>query len=414
MNGHVERRVGKPRLVRGKPAKPRVSYTVRVFVDRAHGGPRRECHGTYALEREATTKLADVLDAYLKGERREWSSETVAELLERFMRDYAAQHRRTTLRHYRMTIDNHLTPVLGETPAAQLRPADVAAWQAQLLTSHAVKSVRGYRGVLSAAFNWAVKLGDLAANPVAAVDVPKLERPPVTPPGLAEMQRYVSALEATRYHVPVLLAAATGMRRGEVLALRWSDVDLATGAVHIARQLLQAGSEVYFGPPKTKKGVRDITLPAFAVAVLSERRLVQRNRAHVAGMKWSADWLVCAKDDGAVLKPDQLTHGLRAMYLRKKLEPIHFHMLRHAVASDLLQRERPDVVREQLGHADIQTTLGIYGHLLPGAQASAAGRYDEAWQKALDEAAAENGHQSDTEKAIVVSMSGRRNGKAPA
>lgn len=401
MNGHVERRVGKPRIVRGKPVKPRITYTVRVFVDKAHGGPRRETHGTFAHEYEAKDELRRVLGVYRRSETDEPTTETMAELLERWMRDAATpNHRKTTLRSYRIAIDKHLVPELGQIPAAKLRPADVAAWQAQLLGTHKPKSVRDYRGVLSAALAWAVKLGDLPGNSVAAVDTPRLSDDRLSPPDLATMRRYVAALEATRYYVPVLLAAATGMRRGEVLALRWSDVDLATGEVQITRQLSQAGADVYFGPPKTKRGTRSLVLPAFAVAVLSQRRVLQANKARALGLRWSASWLICAKDDGALLKPDQLTHGLRAMYLRKKLEPIRFHMLRHAVASDLLQRERPDVVRDQLGHAHITTTLGIYGHLMPGAQASAAERYNEAWQAV----SVEDGHRMDTDDGVVVEI----------
>lgn len=371
-------------------------FRAAVYVPKSEGGPRREFGSWRDREREAKVDAVTILER-LNGP--ELTDETVAELLDRWMRDYCAgQVRATTLAHYRRHIDDHIVPGLGDVPACDLKAADVARWQAAQLQTQSAKSVRNYRGVLGGALSWSVRLGELPGNVVAAVDAPKLVRDRLEPPPVADVQDYLAALEGTRYHLPVLIAAATGMRRGEVLGLEWPDFDLSAGTVRVRRQVVQIGSDVTTGPPKTKAGIRDLALPAFALPALVAAYQEARLSGRAAGRLFPD------------LKPDQLTHGLRATLQRKGLAPVRFHMLRHAVASTMLANGASMLeVQAQLGHADSVTTLGTYGHLLPGALSAAAGRYDQAWEEANARRVESGERQSDAESGSnVVELGSKR------
>lgn len=303
------------------------------------------------------------------------TEETVAELLERWMRDYAAGAvEASTLDGYRKAIDHHIVPVIGEVRASELTPAEAARWQASELTHQSSKSVRNYRGVLGGALKWAVRLGELPTNVLDQVPAPRWRRQPVDPPPVDALQGYLEALEGSRYYLPALIAGGTGMRRGEVLGLEWRHVDLAAGLIRVRQNVRQIGNDVETVPYlKTAAGRRELPMPPF-VSERLRRALVE---AQVSGRNKPGD-RVCLP-----MKPDQLTHGLRAWYVRRQMKPVGMHMMRHAVASAMLAAGVPMLeVQGFLGHKDVVTTLGTYGHLLPGALSGAAERYGEAWEKA--------------------------------
>jgi integrase len=393
-----------------------------VRVPLAGGGSRRETTSWRGLQREAKADGDALLEALAAPVQ---SSETVAELLERWMRDYCATEvAETTRHHYRQAIDHHIVNVvvrddveLGTICAADLTPDDVAEWQAFLLAKGrhdgqglAPKSVRDYRGALGGAYAWAVALRSLPANPVTAVKAPRLPRAHVQPPGVAEVQAYLALLEGTRYHLPVVIAAATGMRRGEVLGLRWSDVDLAAGTVRVHEQVRQAGSEAKRAATKTAAGYREIPAAPPLVPVIAEAKRKAQASAMLAGLSWSDSAPVCRP-----MKPDDLTKGLRATLLRRHVAPLHMHALRHMVASEMLASGAGILeVQAQLGHKDSATTLGIYGHLLPGALSDAAKRYGQAWDAAAKKLAASSQHCFDTESAAVVDLGAAREARKPA
>lgn len=364
-------------------------YRAVVYVGMRDGGPRRECGRWRALEREAREDGRGMLDAFGAPVR---TDETLSELLARWLRDYAAGGvEETTLAHYRRIVDDHVVKVevrrdeelvkLGALLARELTAADLAEWQAIELETQAPKTVRNNRVPLGEALRWAVDLGDLASNELAKVPRPKLRRQPVEPPTVDVVQSHLDALRGTRYYRPALIAAATGMRRGEVLGLEWRHVDLGAGVVRVRQNVRQIASTVktvrYL---KTDAGRRDLPLPAFVCEALRREYLL----AKLHGAAGPSD-RVCGQ-----IKPDSLTTGLRAFWDRRKLPRVKLHGLRHALASSMLAAGVPMLeVQAFLGHADVRTTIGTYGHLLPGALEDAAATYDRAWSAARSKAAEE-------------------------
>jgi integrase len=356
----------------GKARRYRAVVYVPVSERKPGEQPRRTSKWRH-YEREAKTDGQALLTTLSAGAV---TDETVAQLLERWLRDYATGSvEDTTLAHYRRHADFHIKPLLGDIPVAELTPADAAHWQADELTHQSAKSVRNYRGVLGGALSWAVKLGDLEKNVLAQVPAPRWNRRPVEPPPVGALQGYLEALEGSRYYLPALIAGGTGMRRGEVLGLEWRHVDLVEGVIHVRQNVRQVGSEVSVVPYlKTAAGRRDLPLPEFVAAHLRRARL----EAQAMIGKVRPNDRLCA-----AMKPDQLTHGLRAWYVRRDMRPVGMHMMRHAVASAMLASGVPMLeVQGFLGHKNVVTTLGTYGHLMPGALGGAAKRYGEAWEEA--------------------------------
>jgi integrase len=195
-------------------------------------------------------------------------------------------------------------------------------------------------------------------------------------------------LDAVRHsHVywPVLIALATGARRGETLALRWKNVDLDRGTVRIVESLEQTRSGLRFKAPKTEKA-RAISLPAFAVNELRRLKLEQAEELLWVGVRQSSDTLVCARRDGEPLQPQSLTHEFPRFLARLKDFPrVRFHDLRHSHATQLLLAGvHPKVAQERLGHSTISTTLDLYSHVTATMQEDAASRLDAAFEGAIN------------------------------
>ena len=290
--------------------------------------------------------------------------------------------------HYRRIIEDHVTGVtirvddapvaMGAVRASDLTASDFAEWQAIQAETQAPKTVRNNRVPLGEALRWAVDLGELTTNELAKVPRPKLRKQPVEPPAANVVQEHLEVLRGTRYYRPALIAAATGLRRGEVLGLEWRHIDFEKRIVHVRQNVRQIGGEVTTVPYlKTASGRRDLPLPTFAAEEL--RHELVTARLHGEGKP--AD-RVCGH-----VKPDSLTGGLRGMWDRRGLPRVKMHMLRHALASSMLAAGVPMLeVQAFLGHKDVTTTLGTYGHLMPGALEDAASVFDGVWEKARSKA----------------------------
>jgi integrase len=199
-----------------------------------------------------------------------------------------------------------------------------------------------------------------------------------------ESARLLHAIKHTCIYWPVLIALSTGMRRGEVLALRWRNVDLESGVVRVVESLEQTKTSIRFKSPKTDR-TRAVDLPAFSVEELRSLKRQQAEELLMLGVRQTGETLVCARADGKPLQPQSLTHQFTRLIKRiKDLRQIRFHDLRHSHATQLLTAGvHPKIVQERMGHASITTTLDIYSHVTNTMQADAAARLDAAFQPAM-------------------------------
>jgi integrase len=196
--------------------------------------------------------------------------------------------------------------------------------------------------------------------------------------------RLLSAARGTRLYVPIVLAIGTGMRRGEILAVRWRDADLVKGTLSVTQSLEQTAGNLRFKAPKTAKGRRVIALPSLVVDELVRHKGEQAQQRLLLGPGYQDCGLVVARADGSPVKPDRFTQEFLDLIRNHNLPRVRFHDLRHSHASQLFkQGVHPKIVSERLGHSTIGITLDTYSHLLPGMQEEAAERFDVALRAAM-------------------------------
>jgi integrase len=194
-----------------------------------------------------------------------------------------------------------------------------------------------------------------------------------------DITRFLEAAKATPYYGLFYLALFTGMRRSELLALRWCDMDLLLCQAHITRTLhhLRTG-EIVIRAPKSAKGRRMVSLSPSTALLLQEHRDKQEAQRAMLGIPLKDDDLVFSDLEGKPLLPDTISHVWAKLVKRTGLEGIRFHDARHTHASLMLkQGVHPKVVQERLGHATISTTLDLYSHIAPGLQEAAAAGFDK-------------------------------------
>ena len=185
--------------------------------------------------------------------------------------------------------------------------------------------------------------------------------------------------------VPALLAVLCGMRRGEIAALQWGNVDLASGQLAVIQSAEQTKAGVRYKEPKSGRA-RTIALPASLVAELRAHRIGQAEELLRLGIKVTDETFVCAREDGKPLRPHSIgQEWVRFLRSHRELPRIRFHDLRHAHATHMLARGvHPKVASERLGHSKIGITLDLYSHVLPNMQADAAALVDDALRAALN------------------------------
>jgi integrase len=208
---------------------------------------------------------------------------------------------------------------------------------------------------------------------------PRTERPELHSPDAAKVTRVLDTARGTRLYVPLALAASTGLRRGELLALRWRDVDLETGSVRVVASLQRVGADLVFLPPKTDRARRTVGLPPAAIALLRRHRKDQAGRRLLLGEAWADLDLVIERGDGEPLPPDSLSRDWYRRVRRVGVPGLRLHDLRHAYATALLTAGvHPKVASEALGHSSVAFTMDTYQHLMPTMQEQAVRAIEEA------------------------------------
>ncbi len=233
--------------------------------------------------------------------------------------------------------------------------------------------------VLHRALHIATNWGLIPRNPADAIDPPRSQRAEMHVMNEDDIQYFLEAAKSTPYYALFYLALFTGMRRSELLALRWCDVDLTLGQISVNKGLHRLHDGKFVSTqPKTAKGRRTIALPPSASLTLGEHRENQQRTQLALGRIVNESDLVFPQLDGSPLLPDTVSQAWRRLTERCGLKGIRLHDARHSHASLLLKQGiHPKVVQERLGHASIQMTLDTYSHVAPGLQEAAATRFDD-------------------------------------
>lgn len=364
----------RPRRLSAKYGSKKV-WDVIVDLARGEDGKRRQQWFRGLPSRKlAEQKLAETLAAMDQGTFVRPSQETLAKFLKRYLHSVRTRIRPRTWDRYQELVRLHISSRIGAVPLSSLRPAHVQLVVDEMLAQNlAPRTVLQAYRVLSAALRQAVRWQELAINPASAVAPPRPERPTLHVPDGETVGQIIRAARSANLHVPVVLAATTGLRRSELLALRWSSVDLDTGVLRVVMTIQRDGKAVRFAEPKSSRARRAVGLPTLARDVLREQRRDQTGRRLQQGPAWQDLDLVIDRGDGGPVHPDSLSAAFARMARRLGLKGVRFHDLRHAFATALLLKGvHPKVASEVLGHASTGFTMDVYQHLLPSMADEAA------------------------------------------
>jgi integrase len=284
--------------------------------------------------------------------------------------------RPATWRRYEQYARLHAGPFLGERPVAAVTALDLQRLYAERIAAGcAPTSVRHLHRFLHLVLDAAVAWGLRTDNPADRARPPRVPRHEIRPLSADEARRLLAGCTGHRIEALIVLAVTTGMRQGELLALRWADVDLAAGRLAVRGSLHRgAGGGWTVDEPKTTRSRRPVVLPPVAVAALQRHRARQEEERRTAGRRWSDHGFVFTNRLGRPLSSQNMVQrDFHPLLARLGLPRIRFHDLRHTAATLLLQQGvHPKVVSEMLGHADVGITLDLYAHVTPAMHEAAA------------------------------------------
>jgi integrase len=345
-------------------------YMARYTIHTAEGPKRKTVYGK--TRAEAAEELNKALTDQAGGIIVDDKNMTLGEYLDRWLRDCVrGSVRESTFDRDSYLVRTHIKPSLGRLKLKKLTPLDVQSlYRDRLDAGLSPSTVNKIHTVFHKALSQAVRWNLIPRNVTKAVKPPRPAAEEMRPLSSEETRRLLNEARGDRLEALYVLAVTTGMRRGELLGLKWSDIDLENATVSVRRTLTRTdnGRRVTLGDPKTKRSRRTIRLTPQAVEALRVHLEKQLQEMEALGDRYGDQGLVFTTKAGTLINPSNLRQrSLMPLLKRAGLPHIRFHDLRHTCATLLLSKNvHPKFVQELLGHATIAITLDTYSHVLPG------------------------------------------------
>ena len=378
--------------MRGHIAKKGNRYYVVIHEgpDPATGKPRYRWHAAGGSRGEAEKLLAEIVKRVHDGDYRSPDKITVADyLLNRWLPSKRTRVKPSTANSYERNIRLHINPNIGAIPLQRLQPEDLDDLYVKLLTEGkrnggggglSAKSVRNVHATLQSALSDAARKGTVVRNVADTADPPSISRSgrSISVWTGDQLRSFLDAMADHELYPLYLLAATTGMRRGELAGLPWSNVDLDAARLTVNQQIVSVQYKLIEGDLKTPTSRRSIDLDPRTVAELRRHRRRQLEERMATGRR-GGDGYVFAKPDGSPIHPDLISQTFERAVAKLDVPSIRLHDLRHTHATILLQQNvHPKVVSERLGHSNVAFTMTVYQHVMPGLQAQAASAFETA------------------------------------
>jgi integrase len=358
------------------------SYSIKISLgkDPATGKYKSQWFTVQGGKKDAEKKLSELLHQMDTGNYMKPGKTTVADYLTTWLQDYVKPNLSPrTAEGYEHIIKRYIIPKLGNLTLVHLKPEHLQHfYSTELNTGLSAQTVRHHHMVIHKSLDSAVEWGLVIRNAADAVRPPRAQRIEMQTWSEDEIVQFLEAAKATPYYELFYLALFTGMRRSELLALRWQDIDFIYSQIYVSRSLhVLSGSKAIFRSPKTATGRRTIALSPSAILLLRDYREKKEAESLLLEKPISDDDLVFSTL-GKHLLPNTITHAWSKLVKHIGLKAIRFHDARHTHASIMLKQGiHPKIVQERLGHASIQITLDTYSHVAPGLQEAAANKFDD-------------------------------------
>jgi integrase len=335
---------------------------------------------TFKTKLEALTWLRDTQSELTRGFDYQGSKTLLKNYLHDWLKTSRIALRPKTADSYSRTMDKHIIPNLGEVPLKDLTPFQVEKFYAGLIEKGVgIRTVRLVHSILHCALERAVLQSLLTRNPASHAVLPRYKHGEMKVLDDLQVNQFLLAAIDSPFVALYHLAVKTGMRMGELLGLRWSDLLWGSGRLYVQRQLQDVrGMGSFFQEPKTSSGRRTLQLGEGTIQALREHSEFQHIQKEIAGKRWQDNDLIFPSKIGTPLNPSNLRLDFNRVLERAGVPRVRFHDLRHTSASLMLNNGIPVIVVSKiLGHSKPSITLDIYGHLYNEMQGDVARLMDE-------------------------------------
>ncbi|MFE4019726.1 tyrosine-type recombinase/integrase [Streptomyces sp. NPDC059101] len=359
-------------------------YQAAVYVLQPDGTRARK----YAYGKtwtECDTKRRELLAKVDEGIPVPTRSAKLAEWLPYWLDNVIKPNRkRSTYSKYAMHMRLYLVPLLGTKRLETLGPRHVRVFLADVARKSSPATAKEAHRVLRTALTAATREELVTRNVASLVEAPKVVSRETTPWTLDETLTFLEEARRDPLYAAFALAIAMGLRRGEVLGLRWSDVDLDDRVIRVSNQVQRIGGELYQDTTKTGK-IRPVPLPLICLAALRWHRLRQSHEAAKQGAELDAAGLVFTTRSGRPIEPRNLNRSFSRLTASAGLRPIRLHDARHGCATLLTAAGVPPrVLMEILGHSQISMTMDVYTHVAQDTQREAISNMDRLLKRRID------------------------------
>lgn len=367
-------------------------YAVIDVRDGVTGKRKRKWHSlpNSKGKRDAQNECAAIIAKLASGEYVEPSKTTVAQFMERWLDQIQTQVSPRSFERYAEIARKNIIPALGQLYLKRLHPENISTAYKQALISGrrdgagglSPRTVHHMHRVLKQALKQACAWGELHRNPADLVRPPKVERKTMQTYDMPQTVALLEAMRLSRMFVPTVLGVLCGLRRGEIAALRWANVDLDAARLSVVESAEQTAQGVRLKETKSGKA-RNVSLSQTVVDELRKWKARQAQEFLRLGVRPDKSTFIVTKEDGQPIQPRSLTHEWDRLIAKTKLPRIRLHDLRHSHATHMLQSNiNPKIASERLGHSKVGITLDLYSHGMPGMQEDAAAKVDAALRAA--------------------------------
>ncbi|WP_289140848.1 site-specific integrase [uncultured Brevibacillus sp.] len=360
------------------------SFTVDIGR-KTDGSRNQKTKSGFRTKREAEQACAELITQLTKGDYLEPSKKTVQEAMEAWLSTILQSTLRiSTYDNYSKAILKRIIPALGKLKLKDVQPDHIQSFYLDLVKEGlSSEYIRYLHSILKSFFKYQVRLQNITKNVVDLAIPPRIGREEQKTWSIKEALRFLEVAKEDNqsYYIVYLLALYTGLRRGEILSLRWKDCDLNQGKISVCQTLYYSNQQFHFLEPKTSRSNPLVSIPDTVVVILKSYRLEQEKYKREVGSAYEDYDLIAANELGRPINPRSLTGHFRRIIQKANVPKIRFHDQRHTHATILLKiGEHVKIVSERLGHSNAAMTMNVYSHVTSDMQKEAAKKFETALQ----------------------------------
>ena len=329
-------------------------------------------------KKEANSKAIELINQLNNGGIIKPSALKLKDWITEWHSNYLPNIEYRTRESYLERINHRIVPALGNIQLKALQATAIQKWINTISTELAPKSVRNIFNILNASLKKAVELKKIPSNPCVGVVLPKKKKYQAKTYTPAEVQQALTLAKGTDMYLILLLAFSLGLRRGELLALTWNDIDFQNAEINVDKSTYHEKSDRKVKAPKTESGIRKIPLGDNLLHELKLARAGYLKRRFELGAGFTDSNLIICQNDGKPYHPDSFSNKWKRFIDKHKIRKIRFHDIRHTSATMLVASGVDLItVKKRLGHSDITTTANIYTHVTAEMDTNAAQKIDD-------------------------------------